>query len=96
MTEETKAKKAPAKKAAAKPAAKPVAKKATKSVAKTGKRLRIKQVRSVAGRFAYQKATLIGLGLNKINRVSEIEDTPSTRGMVRAVAHLVEVEEIAA
>ena len=92
MTEEVKAKKAPAKKAAPKAAAKA----APKSAPKTGKRLRVKQVRSVAGRFAYQKATLIGLGLNKINRVSELEDTPSVRGMVRAVAHLVEVEEIAA
>ncbi len=90
MTEETKAKKAPAKKAAAKPSA------AKASAAKAGKRLRIKQVRSAAGRFAYQRATLIGLGLNKINRVNEVEDTPSTRGMVRAVAHLIEVEEIAA
>ncbi len=86
MTEEkaTKAKKAPAKKAAA------------ATGAKTGKRLRVKQVRSVAGRFAYQKATLIGLRLNKINRVSELEDTPAVRGMIQAVHHLVEFEEIAA
>ena len=89
MTEEkaTKAK-APAKKAATA--------KAPKTAAKTGKRLRIKQVRSAAGRFAYQRATLIGLRLNKINRVSELEDTPSVRGMIQAVHHLVEVEEIAA
>ncbi|HEY8190481.1 MAG TPA: 50S ribosomal protein L30 [Micavibrio sp.] len=58
--------------------------------------MRIKQVRSVAGRFAYQKATLIGLRLNKINRVSELEDTPSVRGMIQAVHHLVEFEEISA
>lgn len=90
MTEETKAKKAPARKAAAKPAAK------SAKAPKSGKRLRVRQVRSAAGRFAYQRATLIGLGLNKINRVNEVEDTPSTRGMVRAVAHLIEVEEIAA
>ena len=64
--------------------------------AKSGKRLRVTQVRSVAGRFAYQRATLIGLGLNKIDRVKELEDTPAIRGMIRAVAHLVEVEEIAA
>lgn len=83
MAEAT-AKKAPAKKAAA------------KTAAKSGKRLRIKQVRSVAGRFEYQKATLIGLRLNKIGRVSELEDTPAVRGMIRAVAHLVEFEEIAA
>ena len=94
MTEETQAKKAPAKKAAAKPATKAAAK--TAQAPKSGKRLRVKQVRSAAGRFAYQRATLIGLGLNKINRVNEVEDTPSTRGMVRAVAHLIEVEEIAA
>lgn len=83
MTEEKAPKaKAPAKKAAAAKA--------------SGKRLRVKQVRSVAGRFAYQKATLIGLRLNKINRVSELEDTPAIRGMIQAVHHLVEVEEIAA
>lgn len=92
---EAKETKAPAKKAAA---AKAPAKKAAapKAAAKSGGRLRVKQVRSVAGRFEYQKATLIGLGLNKINRVKELEDTPSVRGMIRAVAHLVEVEEIAA
>lgn len=82
MTEAT-AKKAPAKKAAA------------KADAKTGKRVRIKQLRSAAGRFAYQRQTLIGLRLNKIGRVSELEDTPSVRGMIKAVAHLVEFEEIA-
>lgn len=80
MTEETKAKK-PAK--ASKPA-------------KSGKMLRVKQVRSAAGRFAYQEATLVGLGLNKINRTKELQDTPEIRGMIRAVQHLVEVEEIAA
>lgn len=90
MTEQKEAKaakKAPAKKAAAPKAAK---------AAKSGKRLRIKQVRSVAGRYAYQRGTLIGLGLNKIDRVSELEDTPAVRGMIKAVAHLVEFEEIAA
>jgi large subunit ribosomal protein L30 len=73
-----------------------MAEKKTKKAEKSGKKLRVKQVRSAAGRFAYQEATLIGLGLNKINRVRELEDTPEVRGMVRAVAHLVEVEEIAA
>ena len=89
MTEE----KAPKAKAPAKKAAAP---KAPKTAAKTGKRLRVTQIRSAAGRFAYQRATLIGLRLNKINRVSELEDTPSVRGMIQAVHHLVEVEEIAA
>jgi len=73
-----------------------MAEKKTKKAEKSGKKLRVKQVRSAAGRFAYQEATLIGLGLNKINRVRELEDTPEVRGMVRAVAHLIEVEEIAA
>ena len=36
--------------------------------------------------------TLIGLGLNKIRRSSELEDTPAVRGMIRKVAHLVKVE----
>jgi large subunit ribosomal protein L30 len=88
MTEATAAKKAPAKKAAAPKAA-------PKAAAKTGKRVRITQLRSAAGRFAYQRATLIGLRLNKIGRVSELEDTPSVRGMIKAVAHLVEFEEVA-
>lgn len=87
MTEAT-AKKAPAKKVAA-------SKAAPKAAAKSGKRVRITQVRSVAGRFEYQRATLIGLRLNKIGRVSELEDTPSVRGMIKAVAHLVEFEEVA-
>ena len=79
-------------------AVKKKAKKATKAAkpAKSGKMLRVKQVRSAAGRFAYQEATLVGLGLNKINRTKELQDTPEVRGMIRAVAHLVEVEEIAA
>lgn len=93
MTEE-KVAKAPAKKAAATKA--PAKKAAPKAAAKSGARLRITQKRSVSGRYAYQRATLIGLGLNKIDRVSELEDTPSVRGMIRAVAHLVEFEEIAA
>lgn len=73
-----------------------MAEKKVKKAEKSGKKLRVTQVRSAAGRMAYQEATLIGLGLNKIDRVKELEDTPSVRGMIRAVAHLVEVEEIAA
>jgi large subunit ribosomal protein L30 len=40
-----------------------------------------------------QQATLVGLGLNKINRTRELEDTPAVRGMIRKVAHLVKVGE---
>jgi large subunit ribosomal protein L30 len=57
------------------------------------KKIRVTQTASVAGRKPGQKETLIGLGLNKIRRVSTLEDTPSVRGMIRKVAHLVKVEE---
>jgi len=58
------------------------------------KKLRVTQIASVAGRKPGQKQTLIGLGLNKIRRTRELEDTPSVRGMIRAVAHLVKVESV--
>ena len=57
------------------------------------KTVTITQVHSAAGRFASQRGTLIGLGLNKIRRVSTLEDTPAVRGMINAVRHLVQVDE---
>jgi large subunit ribosomal protein L30 len=57
------------------------------------KTLKVTQVRSVNRRPADQAATLVGLGLNKINRTRELEDTPAVRGMIRKVHHLVRVEE---
>ncbi len=57
-------------------------------------KVRVTQIASVAGRMPGQKETLIGLGLNKIRKVRELEDTPSIRGMIRKVAHLVKVEEL--
>ena len=59
----------------------------------TKKTVRVTQVASGNGRKPGQQATLVGLGLNKINRSSELEDTPSVRGMIRKVAHLVKVGE---
>ena len=53
----------------------------------------VKQVASAARRPAVQRQTLIGLGLNKINRTRELEDTPSVRGMVNAIPHLVRIVE---
>ncbi len=53
----------------------------------------VKQTGSPIRRRADQRATLVGLGLNKMHRVSELEDTPSVRGMIRKVAHLLEVVE---
>jgi large subunit ribosomal protein L30 len=53
----------------------------------------VKQIRSAARRPAVQTATLKGLGLNKLNRTRELEDTPSVRGMVNSISHLVVIVE---
>ena len=57
-------------------------------------KLRITQVKSTIDRKEPQKRTIEALGLGKINRTVEHNDTPQIRGMVRAVAHLVKVEEV--
>ena len=49
----------------------------------------VTQKKSPIGRQGYQRQTLIGLGLNKIGRSNELEDTPSIRGMINKVKHLV-------
>ena len=56
----------------------------------------ITQKKSPIGRQAYQRHTLIGLGLNKIGRTRELEDTPSVRGMIDKVKHLIKVDEAGA
>ncbi|MGB0175651.1 MAG: 50S ribosomal protein L30 [Owenweeksia sp.] len=56
--------------------------------------LKVKQVKSKIKRPADQKKTLQALGLRKMNQVVEHKDTPQIRGMVRKVAHLIEVEEV--
>ncbi len=55
--------------------------------------IKIKQIGSPIRRKADQRATLIGLGLNKMHRVRELEDTPEVRGMIRKLPHMVEVIE---
>ena len=55
-------------------------------------KIKIKQTGSPIRRTQDQRATLVGLGLNKLHRVRELEDTPEVRGMIRKVAHMVEVE----
>ena len=55
--------------------------------------LKVTQVRSPIGRPKWQREVLIGLGLNKMNRTRELEDTPAVRGMINKVHHLVRVEE---
>ena len=51
----------------------------------------VTQIKSPIGRQSDQKQTLIGLGLNKIGRSKVLNDTPSIRGMINKVKHLVEV-----
>jgi len=55
-------------------------------------KIKVKQIKSAIGRKDYQRKNLIGLGLNKINRERTLEDTPSVRGMIEKVKHLVEIK----
>ena len=57
------------------------------------KKIKVTQTGSTIGRPDIQKANLRGLGLTKMGKTVELEDTPSIRGMIRKVAHLVKVEE---
>lgn len=61
--------------------------------AASGKMVTVQQVGSPIGRRSDQEKTLIGLGLNKLHRKRELEDTPSVRGMIYKVRHLVKVVE---
>jgi large subunit ribosomal protein L30 len=60
-------------------------------MAQAGKTLKVEQVGSPMRRHFDQRATLIGLGLNKIGRIKELPDTPAVRGMIRKVRHMVKV-----
>ena len=55
--------------------------------------IKIKQTGSPIRRTKDQRATLVGLGLNKMHRISELQDSPEVRGMIRKVQHMVEVQE---
>ena len=104
MTEETKKAAAPKKPAAAKPKAESAAKKVAAPKA-SGKKpaakkagtayVRVTQTGSPIARDFTQRQTLIGLGLNKLHRTRELEDTPSVRGMISKVRHLLKVEDAA-
>ena len=59
----------------------------------SGNTIRITPTGSPIGRRNDQRQTLIGLGLNKLHRSRELEDTPAVRGMVDKVRHLVRIEE---
>ena len=54
-------------------------------------KIKIKQVGSPIRRPEHQRKTLIGLGLNKLHRVVELEDTPEVRGAIAKLTHLVAV-----
>jgi large subunit ribosomal protein L30 len=60
-------------------------------MSKTDKVIKIEQIGSPIRRHRSQRATLIGLGLNRIRRVSEVPDTPEIRGMLSKVKHLIRV-----
>ena len=53
----------------------------------------VKQIGSPIRRPAKQRQTLVGLGLNKMHRTRELEDTPSVRGMVNKIPHMVQIIE---
>lgn len=55
----------------------------------------VEQIGSPIGRIEVQRKTLIGLGLNKLHRRRELQDTPSIRGMINKVSHLVKIVDAA-
>lgn len=55
--------------------------------------IKVKQIGSPIRRQKDQRATLIGLGLNKMHKVRELEDSPEVRGMIRKLPHMVEIVE---
>jgi large subunit ribosomal protein L30 len=56
-------------------------------------KITLEQIKSPIGRPAEQRATLVGLRLNKIGRRSSLTDTPAVRGMIAKVAHLIRIVE---
>lgn len=59
--------------------------------AQAPKAIVVEQTGGAAGKTKRQRATLVGLGLNKLNRRATLPDTPAVRGMIRKVAHLVRI-----
>lgn len=64
-------------------------------MAKDKKTVTVTQTGSTIGRQDYQLATLKGLGLGRIGKTKTLEDTPSVRGMIRKVAHLIKTDDAA-
>ena len=61
-------------------------------MAKKSKFVMVTQIKSPIGRRKDQRATLVGLGLNKLHRTRSLEDTPAVRGMITKVQHLLRLE----
>ncbi|GGD58947.1 50S ribosomal protein L30 [Lacimicrobium alkaliphilum] len=57
------------------------------------KTIKVRQTKSAIGRLPKHRATLTGLGLGRIGRVRELEDTPAVRGMINKVNYMVEIVE---
>jgi large subunit ribosomal protein L30 len=62
-----------------------------RQMSKSNKVIRVEQIGSPIRRHHSQRATLIGLGLNRIGRVAQVPDTPEVRGMLSKVRHLVRI-----
>ncbi len=60
---------------------------------KSGKTIVVKLVRSAIGFDRHQKQVVLGMGLRRLNRTVELQDTPSARGMIAKVPHLVKIIE---
>ncbi len=58
----------------------------------TGKTIKVTQIKSIIGTIGSHRATMLGLGLRRINHTVEVIDTPSTRGMIKRVNYLVKCE----
>lgn len=82
---------APKKKVAAEKPAVQKAEKKEKKVSTVAGKIRLQQTASSAGKVSNQIKSLKGLGLNKVNKISEVEDTPSVRGMINKVKHLLKI-----
>jgi large subunit ribosomal protein L30 len=70
-----------------------MAEKKTAAKKATGKTVTVRQIKSANRKPEIQAATLRGLGLGKIRRERTLEDTPSVRGMIHSIRHLVEIVE---
>ena len=68
---------------------------AAAKAAPSGKKIKVTQIGSTIGRIDVQRATLVGLGLDKRHRSKVLVDSPSVRGMIEVVKHLVTVEDAA-